>query len=65
MMNGKKKATNEEKRIEYTVRNENFSPDGHSTPKKKSREHLLFKLTNMTISVFTAMNAQLLLSTAK
>lgn len=33
--------------------------------KKKSREQLLFKLTNMTISVFTAMNAQLLLSTAK
>ena len=64
-MNGKKKATHEEKRIEYTVRNENFSPDGHSTQKKKSREQLLFKLTNMTVSFFTAMNAQILLSTAK
>lgn len=41
-MNGKKKATNEEKRIEYTVRNENFSPDGHSTKKKSGTVTLYF-----------------------
>lgn len=63
MMNGKKKATNEEKRIEYTVRNENFSPDGHSTQKKVGNSYtVLFKLTNMTISFFIAMNAQILLN---
>ena len=63
MMNGKKKATNEEKRIEYTVRNENFSPDGNSTQKKVGNSYtVLFKLTNMTISFFIAMNAQILLN---
>lgn len=63
MMNGKKKATNEEKRIEYTVRNENFSPDGHFTQKKVGNSYtVLFKLTNMTISFFITMNAQILLN---
>ena len=64
MMNGKKKATHEEKRIEYSVRNENFSPDGHSTKKKSGTVTLyfFFKLTNMTISFFIAMNAQILLN---
>ena len=62
-MNGKKKATNEEKRIEYTVRNENFSPDGHSTKKKSGT--VTFWTTkydnqltqNGNTPFFTAMNA--------
>ena len=40
-MNGKKKATHEEKRIEYTVRNENVSPDGHSTQKEVGHSYFL------------------------
>lgn len=49
MMNGKKKATNEEKRIEYTVTEMRISVL-MDIPLKKSREQLLFKLTNMTIN---------------